>query len=136
MIFNIIKKDNIDLLKKFIKLNNSSFFRYYDTRDIKIIKNHIITIILVDNENIIGYGHLDFENKMWLGICVLKKYRGNGYGKNIMEYLIEYAYKKNVDYIHLTVDKNNNIAKKIYEKYNFKVIEKKKNIYLMKKILT
>jgi len=136
MIFNIIKKDNIDLLKKFIKLNNSSFFRYYDTRDIKIIKNHIITIILVDNENIIGYGHLDFENKMWLGICVLKKYRGNGYGKNIMEYLIEYAYKKNVDYIHLTVDKNNNIAKKIYEKYNFKVIEEKKNIYLMKKILT
>lgn len=135
MNINIINKDNIYLLKKFIKLNDSNFFRYYHSRTIDVIRNHIVTIVLTLKDNIIGYGHLDFEKKIWLGICVLQKYRGKGYSKIILEFLFDYASKKNIKEINLSLDKNNIIAKYIYEKYDFKIIDVKETIYYMKKIL-
>ena len=135
MIINKIKTHNISLLKTFINLNNSTFFRYYDTRDITIIKNHLITIIITNNDEIVGYGHLDIENHVWLGICVLEKHKGNGYGKKIMNHLINYAIEHNIEYIYLSVDKNNAIAKNMYDKFDFKVIQTNKKTYLMKKTL-
>ena len=87
MNINIINKDNICLLNKFIKLNDSDFFRYYHSRTIDAIKNHIVTIVLTLKDNIIGYGHLDFEKKVWLGICILQEYRKQGYSKIILEFL-------------------------------------------------
>ena len=36
----LIKNDNINILKKFIKLNDIKYFRYYDKRNIDVIKNH------------------------------------------------------------------------------------------------
>jgi ribosomal protein S18 acetylase RimI-like enzyme len=133
MLFNKITMENIHLLKTFINLNTSNFFRYYNKRNINIIKNHLITLVLTNNNEIIGYGHLDFENKIWLGICILEKHTGNCYGKNIMNYLIDYACKNKIKQIHLSVDKDNIIARNIYEKYYFKTIKTTKNIYIMKK---
>lgn len=135
MNINIINKDNIYLLKNFIKLNDSNYFRYYDSRTIDVIKNHILTIVLTLKDNIIGYGHLDYEKKVWLGICILQEYRQQGYSKIILEFLFDYASKKNIKEINLSLDKNNIIAKYIYEKYDFKVINVKETIYYMKKIL-
>tara|TARA_B100001996_G_C18621659_1_gene577967 strand:+ start:510 stop:917 length:408 start_codon:yes stop_codon:yes gene_type:complete len=135
MNINIINKDNIYLLKKFIKLNDSDFFRYYHSRTVDVIKNHIVTIVLTLNDNIIGYGHLDYEKKVWLGICILQEYRKQGYSKIILEFLFDYALKKNIKEINLSLDKNNIIAKYIYEKYDFKVIDIDKKIYFMKKVL-
>lgn len=133
MIFNIINKDNIHLLKKFIKLNTSNFFRYYKNRKISIIKNHLITIVLTNNDDIIGYGHIDYEKKYWLGLCILEKHRSNGYGKAILNYLINFVKDNKIIAIHLSVDKNNIIAKNIYDKFGFKIIKDNEKIYIMKK---
>ena len=135
MNINIINKENIYLLENFIKLNDSEFFRYYVLRSIDVIKNHIVTIVLTIEDNIIGYGHLDFEKKVWLGICILQEYRKQGYSKIILEFLFDYASKKKIREINLSLDKNNIIAKYIYEKYDFKIIDVKETIYYMKKIL-
>ena len=121
MKFIFINNSNVDLLKKFINLNNSNFFRYYDSRNTNVIENHIATILLLEENDIIGYGHLDFENKIWLGICVLEKYTGKGYGKIIIKKLIEISTKNNIEIIYLTVDKTNKIALNFYEKYDFKI---------------
>lgn len=131
MNFNIITSKNIELLDKFIKKCNSKSFRYYQTRDVSVIKNHIITLILTDkiDNQIIGYGHLDFEGKIWLGIYVVEKFRGKGYSKIIMNYLIEFAKEKEIKFIYLTVDKDNIIAKKLYEKYGF-FIQNDNNQYI------
>jgi len=126
--------NNTRLLNTFIELNTSKFFRYYNKRNINIIKNHLITLILINNTNeIIGYGHLDFENKIWLGICILEKYKGNGYGKKIMDYLINHAVENKIKQIYLSVDKDNRIAINLFEKYNFKRIETTNKSYIMEK---
>ena len=132
---NIINFENIYLLENFILLNKSKYFRYYCNINISIIKNHIITLILTKDNNIIGYGHLDNEKKIWLGICIIEKYRGQGYGTIIINYLIDYAIENKIEKIYLTVDKSNIIAKKLYEKYNFKLVkdEKNNNYYKMVK---
>lgn len=124
MQINIINNHNISLLEKFIKNKLSNNFRYFEKRNINIINNHYITIIGTINDIPIGYGHIDIDNNIyWLGICILEEYHGNGYGKYIMNYLINKFNESNVQELYLTVDKNNIVAIKLYEKYNFKIIK-------------
>ena len=126
-----ITNKNINLLKKFIELNDSSNFRYFNSRNVNVIKNHIVTLLVIDDNDIIGYGHLDFEKYIWLGICVLKKFRGKGYGKLIIKKVIEVANKKNIENIFLTVDKENIHATNLYKKFDFKIIEEFDTYYKM-----
>lgn len=137
MNYNLIDNKNIYLLKEFIQNEKSENFRYYKNRNIEVIKNHILTLILTNEiKNIIGYGHLDSEeNKIWLGICVCENYRGKGYGKKIMNYILGFAKNNNLEKIHLTVDKNNIIAKKLYEKKNFIVEKENENFFEMVKYI-
>ncbi len=121
---NIIHIDtqNIDVLKDFIRNIGvtSSSFRYYNSREVEVIKNHLITILLLDNLKPVAYGHLDVEDGItWLGICVLTNFQGRGYSKIIMEELILWGIKLNLQTIFLTVDKDNLKAINLYERYNF-----------------
>jgi ribosomal protein S18 acetylase RimI-like enzyme len=116
-----IDTSNINLLYDFINLNISPFFRYYNKREpLLIIKNHIYTVLLSDtSKNIVGYGHIDYENVNWIGLCVLDEYRGLGYGKSILAHLINHAISLNIEKLYLTVDNDNMIAINLYKKYGF-----------------
>jgi RimJ/RimL family protein N-acetyltransferase len=127
-----IDNSNINILYDFINLNNSSFFRYYNKRDpLKTIKNHIYTTILVDDcKDIIGYGHIDYDNVNWIGICIVDKYRGMGYGSSILEHLIDYSRLIQLDKLYLTVDNDNKIAIRLYTKYGFNIDNYNHNNYI------
>jgi len=131
---NIIEIDNnnIDYLNKFLLNNLPSTFRYFNTRNIDIIKNHIITIILLDDELPVGYAHIDYENKYWLGICILEHYQGRGFGKKVIEYICNNEKIKNINEIYLSVDKINENAIKLYKFFNFKIVEEHEHLYIMK----
>jgi ribosomal protein S18 acetylase RimI-like enzyme len=128
--FITITNKNIELLENFIVLDTSDSFRYFDKRDSSVITNHKLTIIAILDKNIVGYGHLDFDKYLWLGICVIKKYQGYGIGQKIMDYIITFADRNN-NKLYLTVDKNNIIAKKIYDKYGFIVDTEESTYYKM-----
>ena len=128
-----ITEQNKVLLNNFI-LNNKlpDTFRYFNKRNIDVIKNHLITIILLDKELPFGYAHIDFDdNKYWFGICILENYQGNGYGKKIMEYIFNNEKIKNIDKIYLTVDKINTVAIKLYTNFDFIVNEDFETYYKM-----
>ena len=128
-----ITEQNKVLLNNFI-LNNKlpDTFRYFNKRNIDVIQNHLITIILVDKELPIGYAHIDFDdNKYWFGICILEKYQGNGYGKKIMDYIFNNEKIKYIDKIYLTVDKINDVAINLYIKFNFYIIDEKDLYFTM-----
>lgn len=127
-----IDKNNVHLLDQFLQNKLPSTFRYFNSRTSDIIKNHIVTLLMVNNNVPIAYAHVDYDGtKYWLGICVLEEYQGNGYGKQIVEHIINHAKVKLIPALFLTVDKNNFVAKNLYEKYNFKIIEELNSCYLM-----
>ena len=122
-------EEDITILKIFLdnlgEAKNS--FRYYNSRPFNVINNHMVTILVIENNLPIGYGHLDVEeNIVWLGICVIPKHHNKGIGKIIMSYLISKAQKFKISNIFLTVDIHNKPAQILYEKFNFKRINETK----------
>lgn len=136
-----IDKNNIFLVENFIKeLSNneaSKTFRYFSKRTIDVLQHHSLTLILKNDKNnedeIIGYAHLDKENEenIWFGVCVLDKYQGKGYGKILIEKVLEEVKAKEIKNIKLSVDEGNSKAYLMYKKYGFEVVEKKNDIIYM-----
>ena len=115
-----LKKTN--LLREFINScgNSKDSFRYFNTRPLDIISNHVLTILAFNDSVPVGYGHLDKEgDKIWFGIAVAENYKGKGIGKKVMQYLIEYADNNKILELHLSVDSDNVIAVNMYNKFNF-----------------
>ncbi len=137
MSFIAVTDENIDLLKDFIlKMQDATkTFRYFNNRTVDVIKNHLVTLIMINESKLpVAYGHLDKENEnIWLGICVLPDYKGEGYGNKMMQELIKKAYEFSVPKILLTVDKGNAVAIKMYEKFQFKLIEETTTHYKYKR---
>jgi len=134
------------LLQQFIDEAGSSLrsFRYFQKRPLEVIKNHLCTFLLMDNDKPAAYGHLDVsdeatvashcgaegsafktEKTIWLGIAVAEKYRGVGLGAIMMNQLISFAKQQGVREIKLSVDNDNEAAIQLYQKLGFKLVEKK-----------
>lgn len=126
MSFIVLKHSSVDILDTFFSRNNYNTFRYYDTRPYNIIENHAHTVVYTENEEIISYGHIDYDeniDRYWIGLCVDKEYIGKGYGKRMMLYLIEQANRLRIQYLWLTVDLSNFTALNLYIKNKFKIVE-------------
>ena len=129
-----ITKENLVYLTDFLKNKISDYFRYYTKRDTNAINNHTVTYIGIIQNKPVAYGHIDYskdENKYWLGICLLEGYQGKGYGKQIMNKLIDTFNNTDIDTLYLTVDKDNTIAISMYKKYSFNIIDEEESYYLM-----
>ena len=132
-----INETNKILLNDFLEKNNSNFFRYYEKRDLTIIKNHVFTVILKnDEDDTVGYAHIDHENDIyWVALCVLHDYQQNGYGKYLLDNVHDCAVNKNIETLHLSVDVDNMIALNIYLKKGYHIIDITQKYYVMKKSL-
>jgi ribosomal protein S18 acetylase RimI-like enzyme len=104
-------------------------FRYFRSRNVEIIKNHLITYVISLEGKIVAYGHLDKDGDVvWLGIAVAESYQGKGLGKMMMAQLIEYAKINNLSRIDLSVDVENRVAQKLYEGLGFIQYNTKDNV--------
>ncbi|OQY10144.1 MAG: hypothetical protein B6I28_01590 [Fusobacteriia bacterium 4572_132] len=81
-------------------------------------------LLLKDEENILGSVEILRKwgkNDIYIFSFALKlKYCGKGFGTKLMELLLEYLKKENIENIYLTVDPENKIAVGLYEKFGFK----------------
>jgi ribosomal protein S18 acetylase RimI-like enzyme len=113
------------LIDSFLKNAGDSLksFRYYNKRPVSAIAGHLVTCLLMDHENPVGYGHLDLENEIvWLGIAVIDSEKRKGYGKKIMSFLVDFAFKSGINEINLSVDKNNQSAIQLYTFFDFEIV--------------
>lgn len=132
MKFINVSEINIHLLDDFINQLGtvSKTFRYFNSRTSAIIKNHLTTLLIMENGKPVAYGHFDVEKDVvWLGVCVLPDYQGKGYGKAMMTELLNFAKRLKIKKINLTVDKINKAAIKLYENFNFEREGEFENIY-------
>ena len=131
-IIESIEEENIQLVESFLQNagNSLNSFRYFSKRPISIIKNHIITAVILTNQDPVGYGHLDFESdRIWLGTAISEKHTSKGLGSLMMSYLISNAKIKNIKEIFLTVDKENKSAIFLYNKFGFIVYNESNESY-------
>jgi ribosomal protein S18 acetylase RimI-like enzyme len=127
-----ITENNNYLLNEFLNNSIPGTFRYFNKRSVNVISNHLITLILIDDNLPVGYAHIDYDdNKYWFGICILENYQGKGYGKKLMEHIFNHEKITNIDKIYLTVDKINDIAISLYKKYNFYIVEERDSYFMM-----
>jgi GNAT superfamily N-acetyltransferase len=120
MMLKEVGKNNKDI-KLFIEQMGSSSdtFTYFNTRDLGSLNNHIITILLYEDDNPIGYGHLDKDGEtVWLGICIVESKVKLGYGTKLMSYLTNYADQCKIN-LKLSVHKLNPEAVGLYKKFRF-----------------
>ena len=123
-----INLKNLEKLKLFFLKNKFKEFRYYNNRKFDDIKNHLVTFLYHQDNVCVGYGHLDKEEKkVWLGIVVDEDHQNLGIGNLIMDNLL-LEYKGT---LHLSVDKTNINAQKLYKKKLFTIIEEYDNHYIM-----
>ncbi len=133
-----ISHNDNDLLQQFLKnaIEARRSFRYFESRDISILKNHLHTILVLENDVPVGYGHLDFEECVWLGICVADAAQGKGIGSLIMNDLIQTAKEKRLEKVRLSVDKDNKSAIHLYQKNGFEISDSSKESYLFMELNT
>ena len=140
MKFVSIKYPDIDLLKQFLDSAGNSLqtFRYFSSRGFEVLKNHVCTELLLDNENKpVAYGHLDTESGIvWLGTAVVEIQTGKGLGKMMMNRLIEQGKKNNIPKIRLSVDNVNAAAIKLYTNFGFKLLEKRETFSFLELTLS
>lgn len=70
--------------------------------------------------------YTDDKTKWVVSLEIIKKYRGYGLSKQILDYAT-----KTMNCKYLSVNKNNAVAKKIYDEYGFKVYQEDKTMYYM-----
>ena len=113
---------HLDMLKNFVSSlgQSGNTFRYFNSRDFAVLEKHLCTVLLVQNDMAIGYGHLDQEGSItWLGISIIEGYTGQGNGKKVMDYLMNFAVTQDLKEINLSVDDANIGAISLYKMYGF-----------------
>ena len=121
---------HINLLSNFINSLGTSqqSFRYFGSRPIKVINNHVCTVLLLENNKPIGYAHLDKEEEnVWFGIALAEGHTGKGLGDKIIRYILEKSEQLNIYELKLSVDENNQSAIRLYKKYGFQLFKKSNN---------
>lgn len=130
---------DLALLGRFVEEAGESLltFRYFSSRQLNVIKDHLVTLLILEGEKPVAYGHLDPDKDLvWLGICVSAEYAGKGYGGAVMKYLTDTAKEEKVPEIILKVDAINSKAIQLYRKFGFEDIEVKEGEYHIMKCLT
>lgn len=128
------------LLKEFLKsiIEGAANFRYYKTRPLNIIHNHLACVILKnDKDKPVAYGHLEKDGAiLWLGLAVGDSYKRLGYGTCMLQQLIKLAKIKQEKSITLAVDKSNKAAQDLYAKFGFEFIEQRDQVIICNLLLS
>lgn len=135
-------KDDLESIKKIECLFSDVFANRSIIDDINNNPFTYYFMLYKDNEKI-GFINFDviYDRCELININIIDKEKGNGYGKYLMNYMIDYINKNNILNITLEVREDNLVAIKMYEKFGFKKQAIRKNYYqgtdgiLMEKVI-
>lgn len=67
------------------------------------------------------------ENKTFIGLFILKEFRGQGYGRLVLNHIVGISKENGCRAIYLNVRENNLSAIKLYESYGFSKVKRYTN---------
>lgn len=123
--------ENSLLNYKRININKESISKYKSLfRGLSHVKDNSFGYIYLDKDTVVGF--IACENKdniIWIqGLEINPRYRSKGLGTQLLNIAC-----KNLKATHLSVNKKNTIAKKMYDTYGFTVYDETETMYFMKK---
>ncbi len=94
------------------------------------IQNYYVhkgSVFLKKHGEYIGYGQIIIEDNMPLivNFGILKEYRGNGYSKSLISYLLNIVKYNNFDEVKIKVKASNIIALNLYKNLGFRTISQR-----------
>lgn len=126
-----IDKGNINLINE-LALTFSTFFLSSNN----ILEDFSINIfskyfIYMEKSNIIGFiNYYDLYDRFEIAnICVLYEFRNKGIATKMLEHLIKIGKEKEINNITLEVKIDNEIAIKLYKKFDFVIVAKRDRYY-------
>lgn len=74
------------------------------------------------DDNIIGYGQIMLLDGQYTvaNFCIMKPYQNQGFGNELLNYLLNGAKERGLNEIYIKVKSNNNSALHLYKKFGFK----------------
>lgn len=123
----ILETGEVSIFKK-IDLNDSNVKKYKSKNKglshIRTGKDYKGHIYIDKNDNVIGFINMRISDKYIQAIEVDKRYQGQGFGKKLLNDLLNMGAER------LSVNKKNVIAKKMYDK-KFKFEDEDETMYYM-----
>jgi len=110
-------------------LSNSKGFSEEETINFvkNIIEKNHTQFYAIENKKVIGWCDIipkpqEFHSHVGiLGMGIIKKYRGQGIGTNLIKKAITHAKANGIEKIELEVFESNKIAQKLYKKIGFEI---------------
>ena len=130
MEISIMKLSDLEEIKDTLESDFDDFWNYNILRNELVNENSIYYIAKI-SDNIIGFAGIwqAVDDMHITNIAVKKDFRQKGIGSKLLEKLIETSIQKNVHSLTLEVNYKNVPAIKLYEKYGFKYVGKRKKYY-------
>lgn len=95
---------------------------YYDQCQEYYLPNS--SVFIRNGNEAIGYGQIIFNNGSYfiVNLGIVKEYRGMGFSTYLLNHLVNIAYSRGIKEIAIRVDKQNEIAKKLYSTNGFRFV--------------
>jgi ribosomal protein S18 acetylase RimI-like enzyme len=106
--------------------NNICSTDYSNFRVARIYDESLNGFITENNDSELKYKDID-NSAYFFNFNVNENFRGLGYGKKMLNKLIEECQKKDFKKLFFSVNKNNKRALKLYEKFNYHKLYENKN---------
>lgn len=128
-----IKLANIDNLDEILKIQEISNINLISKENLKNDLNNTncrYFIFYIDDIPVGFIGISYILNTMdILSVLVNPKYQNKKIASKLLEHVINFSNKNNINEIFLEVRSKNLVARHLYEKFNFKEIDMRKNYY-------
>ena len=89
------------------------------------------SVVLIENSVLIGFlfAKVICDDMEILNVGIHKEYQGKGYGKKLMEYILNFADVQNIKNVFLEVNDKNEKAKGLYLSFGFEENRRRKKYY-------
>lgn len=129
-VFNKMSISDLDKLSNNLGIDFDDFWNINTLKsELENINSSYFTLTL--NNELIGFGGFwqSVDDIHITNIVIKKAYRNQGFGSLLLEHILFVAKSTDKFSITLEVNENNEIAKKLYLKYGFKILGVRKKYY-------
>ena len=131
MKIEIMKEEDLEKIKHKLQDEYDDFWNYNILKKERENENSILIVAKDEELDILGFAGVQFilDEADITNIVTKKNNRNQGIGSQLLNKIIEISIQKNIKKINLEVNENNQYAIKLYKKFNFQEIGRRKNYY-------